>query len=94
MNQLVFNSFHSSVAAFSFDLTPATLDCPHQLTVVVDGSTEALSRYYSYEAFKEAIRSQNTGFMPWDSLPVEIAAAEFVDPRRWVSSVVKVGNHA
>jgi hypothetical protein len=87
MNQHVFNSFHSSVAAFSFDLVPATLDKPHELTVIVGDNKDALARYYSYEATKEAIRIQKTGFLPWDSLPVATAAAEFADAGRWISTL-------
>jgi hypothetical protein len=92
MNQYVFNSFHSSVAAFSFDLVPATIDKPHQLTVIIDDNKDALARYYSYEATKEAIRTQKTGFLPWDSLPVATAAAEFTDPGRWISTPLKTVN--
>lgn len=89
MNQYVFNSFHSSVAAFSFDVVPATPDNPHQLTVIVGDDKEALARYFSYEAFKEAIRTQKTGFTPWDCLPAAIAAREFSDVSRWVSIPVR-----
>ncbi|MFZ1220385.1 MAG: hypothetical protein WAO00_13905 [Chthoniobacterales bacterium] len=90
MNQYVFNSFHSSVAAFSFDLVPATLDNPHQLTVIVGDDKDALSRYHSYEATKDAIRAQKTGFRPWDSLPAATAAAEFAEPGRWTSIPVRI----
>lgn len=85
MNQHVFNSFHSSVAAFSFDLVPATLDNPHQLIAIIGDDKDALSRYHSYEATKDAIRTQKTGFRPWDSLPAARAAAEFADSSRWSS---------
>ena len=89
MNQYVFNSFHSSVAAFSFDLLPATTDNPHQLTVIVGDDKKALALYFSYEAWKEAIRTQKTRFPPWDSLPAAIAASEFSDASRWVSTPVR-----
>jgi|GEM_PF-6323704 len=86
MNQHVLNSFHSSVAAFSLDLVPATPDNPHQLTVIDGDDKEALARYSST---KEAIRTQKTGFPPWDSLPAAIAASEFSDASRWNSAPVR-----
>ena len=89
MSQYLFNSFHSSVATFSFDLVPATLDHPHQLAVIVGDDKRALSRYISYEAIKEAIRTQKTGFPLWDSLPPQTAAREFSEPGRWISIPIR-----